>query len=127
MRNALQIEQLAQATGLRAANGNLGLLLVVHAQLVAGLEPRHDLADVVDVDHEAPMGAPEKCRVKEFEQFLQGAALGVPFEGLRDDANDAFVDGGVANLSLIDQQQAALRLDNQLGRAAKRALPPGAD
>ncbi len=52
---SLQIEQLAQTARLRAADGNLGLLFVVHAQLVAGLKPRHNLADVVDVDHEAAM------------------------------------------------------------------------
>ena len=74
----LQIEQLPQPLGLRAAYGNLGLLLVVHAQLVAGLEPRHHFADVVDVDHKAAMGAPEERRVKQFEQLFKRAALGVP-------------------------------------------------
>jgi hypothetical protein len=31
----LKLEEFAEALGLRAAHGNLGLLLVVHAQLVA--------------------------------------------------------------------------------------------
>jgi hypothetical protein len=38
---------------LSPAHGNLRLPLVVHAQLVAGLEPRHRPADVVDVHHES--------------------------------------------------------------------------
>jgi hypothetical protein len=97
-----------------------GLLL-----LALPLEPRHHLADVVDVDHKAAMGAPEERRVQQFQQLFQGAALGVALEGLRDHANHALVDGRVADLGLVDQQQPALRLDDQLGRAGAREAPCG--
>jgi len=43
-------EQLPQPFGLSAADRNLGLLLIVHAELIRALEPRNDLADAVDVD-----------------------------------------------------------------------------
>jgi len=43
-------EQLAQPLGLSAADRDLGLLLIVHAELIRALEPRNDLADAVNVD-----------------------------------------------------------------------------
>src|SRR5579863_3275908 len=42
-------EQFPQTLGLSPADGNLGLFLVVHAQLVGTLEPGHDFADAVHV------------------------------------------------------------------------------
>ena len=61
------------------------------------------------------MGAPEAGGVEQLEKFLKGAAFGLTFKGARDDANDAFIDGGETDVGLIDQQQAALRLDDELG------------
>src|SRR5579863_3307577 len=116
----LEVEQLAKALGLGAADGDLGLLLVVHAQLVAGLEPGHDFADLVDIDDEAAMSAPEARWVEQLKQLLEGAAFGLAFEGARDNANDALVDGGEADVGLIDKQQAALRLHDELARWAAR-------
>ena len=52
-------EQFAQALGLGAADGNFGLFLVVHPELVGTLEPGHDLADAVDVHQVGAVGAPE--------------------------------------------------------------------
>ena len=52
-------KQFPQAPGLSSADGNLGLLLVVHAQLVGTLEPGDDLADSVDVHQVGPVRAPE--------------------------------------------------------------------
>ena len=49
---SLEVEQFAQAAGLRAADGDFRLLLIVHAQLVGAFEPWHHFADVVDVDQE---------------------------------------------------------------------------
>jgi hypothetical protein len=43
-------EQLSQPFGLSAADRDLGLLLVVHAELIRALEPRNDLANAVNVD-----------------------------------------------------------------------------
>ena len=88
----LEVEELAEALGLGAADGDFSLLLVVHAELVAGLEPGHDFADLVDVDDEASVGAPEASRVEQLEQLLKGAALGLALEDSRDDANDSFID-----------------------------------
>ncbi len=52
-------EEFSQPLGLGAADGNLGLLLVVHAQLVGTLEPGHNFADTVDVHQVGTMRAPE--------------------------------------------------------------------
>ena len=62
VRNPLQTEQLAQALGLRPADRNLGLFLVVHPKLVGALEPRHDFADVIDVHQVRAVRAPEQVR-----------------------------------------------------------------
>jgi hypothetical protein len=45
----LQSKQFAQSLGLGTADGNLGLLLVVHPKLVRTLEPGNDFADAIDV------------------------------------------------------------------------------
>ena len=55
----LELEQLAQAFRLRPAYRNLGLLLVVHLQHVAGLKPWHNFFDVVNVDEIRPVRPPE--------------------------------------------------------------------
>ena len=108
-----------------AADGDLGLALVVHAELITGLEPRDNFADVVEIDDEAAMGAPEEGGVEEVEQFLEGAALGVAFNGLGDDADDAFIDGGEADVGLIDEEQAALGLDDEAGGLGRAACAVG--
>ncbi len=46
----LETEQLTQSLGLRAADRDFGLLLVVHAQLVGALEPGNDFPNPVDID-----------------------------------------------------------------------------
>lgn len=52
-------EQFAQAFGLGAADGNLGLFLIVHPQLIGTLEPRDDFADAVDIHEVGAMSAPK--------------------------------------------------------------------
>ena len=56
-------EQFPQALGLSAANRNLGLLLVVHSQLIGTLEPWNDFANAVDIHQVGTVGSPEKIRV----------------------------------------------------------------
>ena len=56
-------KQFPQPPGLSPADWNLGLLLVVHAQLVRALEPRNDFADAVDVHQVRTVRPPEKIRV----------------------------------------------------------------
>lgn len=55
----LQAEQLAQPFRLSAADWNLALLLIIHAQLVRALEPRHDFANAIDVYQVGTVSAPK--------------------------------------------------------------------
>ena len=73
----LETEEFAQSLGLGAADRNFSLLLVIHAQLIGALEPRHNFLDAVDVHQVGAVGAPEKIRVESFQQFLQGPAVGL--------------------------------------------------
>ena len=75
-------EQFAQSLGLCPADGNFGLLLVVHAQLIRALEPRHDLFNAVDVHQIRAVRAPEKTLVQAIQQFFQGAAVGLAFHAI---------------------------------------------
>lgn len=56
---ASEPEQFTQPLGLRPAHRNLGLLFVVHPQLVRTLEPGDDLADTVDIHEVRAVGAPK--------------------------------------------------------------------
>ena len=87
---------------LGAAYGDLGLLLVVHAELVAAFEPWDDFANVVDVDQERPVGAPEDRGVEHLEKFFEGAGFGLAFYVWSGNRDHAFVDGGEADIFLID-------------------------
>src|ERR1700722_16632367 len=55
----LEAEEFAQAFGLGPADRNLGLLFVVHAELVGALEPGDYFLNAVDVDQKGAVGAPE--------------------------------------------------------------------
>ena len=59
MATKLQIKKFAQPLGLRPAHGNFTLLLVVHAQLVAALEPGNHFLDAIDIDDKSTVRAPE--------------------------------------------------------------------
>jgi hypothetical protein len=54
-----EAEQFPQAFGLSSADGNLGLLLVVHPKLVRALEPGDNLANAIDVDEVGAVSPPE--------------------------------------------------------------------
>jgi hypothetical protein len=56
-------EQFAQSLRLSPADWYLGLLLIVHAQLVRALEPRNNFADSVDVHQVGAVRPPEKIRI----------------------------------------------------------------
>jgi hypothetical protein len=56
-------EQLPQAFGLGPADRNLGLLFVIHTQLVRTLEPGDNFTDAVDVHQVGAVRAPKKIRV----------------------------------------------------------------
>ena len=52
-------EQFAKALGLGTADGNLGLFLIVHPELVGTLEPGNDFADAIGVDEVGSVRAPK--------------------------------------------------------------------
>ncbi len=60
----LKAEQLPQPLGLRPADWNLALLLIVHAQLVRALEPRHNLPDPVHIHQIGAMRPPEQSLIQ---------------------------------------------------------------
>lgn len=62
-REALESEQLTQSLGLRPADRDFGLLLVVHPELVGALEPRHHFPNPVNVYQVGAVGPPKKIRV----------------------------------------------------------------
>ncbi len=64
---ALEPKQLSETLGLGAAYGDFALLFVVHAELVAALEPRNHFFDAVDVYDKGAMGAPEHVGVETAE------------------------------------------------------------
>jgi hypothetical protein len=59
-----EAEKLPQPFGLSAADGNLALLLVIHAQLIRALEPGHNFANSIDVHQVGAMSAPEQALVQ---------------------------------------------------------------
>ena len=76
----LEPEQFAQTLSLRAADGNLGLFLIVHPELVGTLEPRNDFADAVDVHEVGAMSAPEIACYQGSRAILLvcGSSTGLP-------------------------------------------------
>src|SRR5579871_6092314 len=88
----LQLEQFAEAARLDAAYRYLGVLLVVHAELVARLEPRHHFLDPVDVDQVGTVHAPEHLAVEAGLEILDGAVVGLAFQVRRDQRNQAAID-----------------------------------
>ena len=61
--NLSKPEQFPQSLRLSPAHGYLGLLLVVHAQLVGTLEPGNHFANAVDIHQVGTVRAPEKICV----------------------------------------------------------------
>jgi hypothetical protein len=59
-----ETEELPQTLGLSAADWNLALLLIVHAQLVRALEPGYDFANSINVHQVRAVGAPEQSRIQ---------------------------------------------------------------
>ena len=116
--SCLEVEEIAQAACLRTAHGDLSILAVVHAELIAGLEPRNDLADVLDVDDVRAVRTPELIRIELIHQFLERAHVGFAVEGFGHDRDAALVNRGEADIALINEQETALRLHHDLTRAA---------
>ena len=62
-RTGSEPEQFPEPLSLSAADRNLGLLFVVHPELVGTLEPGDDLADAVNVDEVGTVRPPKKIRI----------------------------------------------------------------
>src|ERR1700731_3343706 len=62
-REISEAEQFPQPLRLSPADRYLGLLFVVHAQLVRALEPGNDFADAIDVHQIGAVRPPKKIRV----------------------------------------------------------------
>src|SRR5579884_3440494 len=118
----LQFEEFAEALGLLAADGNLRVLLVVHLQHVAGLEPRYHFLDVVNVHEKGPMRPPEGVHVERGVQFLERPVIGAAFSVARDDGDQPIVDRGENQILRIHEQQALLRLHEQFHRMRRAVL-----
>ena len=61
-----------------------------------------------------------RCGIEQLEQFFQRAAFRLAFDGRRGDGDDAFIDRGEADIFLVDEQQAALRLQDDLATVRAR-------
>jgi len=59
-----ETEELPQTLGLSAADWNLALLLIVHAQLVGTLEPGNHFANTVDIYQVGAVSPPEQARIQ---------------------------------------------------------------
>jgi hypothetical protein len=60
-------KEFPQAFGLRPADWNLALLLIIHAHLVRALEPGHDFPNSIYIDQIGPVSAPEQSLVQAAE------------------------------------------------------------
>src|SRR5262249_37165098 len=96
-------------------DGNFGLLLVIHAELVGAFEPGHNLLDAVDIHHIRTVRPPEEVRIEHFHQLFEGAAIRVALHMGRRHRDDAFLNGGVTNILLIDQEEPAGGAEQDLG------------
>src|SRR6266699_4837830 len=118
--NLLQIQQLPQPSRLGAADGDFGLLAVVHLQLVRALEPGDDFLDAVDVDEIRAVDAPEDVRIKVALELLDGAEVGLALEVAGDNADHPVLDAGVNDVIGVYQVEAPAALDQQLVRLSRR-------
>src|SRR5205807_7968483 len=112
----LQLEQFPHALDLAAADGNFGLLFVAHFPHVSGLEPRHHFLDVMNVDEEGAMRAPERVRIKRGGQFIECAIVRSAFHVLGHDGDVAFLNGSPDQIFGVHKQQALLRFHQNLHR-----------
>src|SRR5205823_14168117 len=117
--NLLQIQQLPQPPRLGAADGDFGLLAVVHFQLVRALEPGDDFLDAVDIDEMRAVDAPEDVRIKVALELLDGAEVGLALEVAGDNADHPILDAGVNDVIGVHQVEAPAALDQQLVRLSR--------
>src|ERR1700735_5045252 len=110
----LELEEFAEAFGLRAGDRNFAGALVVHLEHVAGLEPGHHFFNVIDVDEIRAVRAPEDAGIERGHELFDGAVIGDALGVARENRDGALLDGGVDHVLGVDEDHALLRLDEQL-------------
>src|ERR1022692_2225872 len=109
------------------------MLPVVHAELVARLEPRHHFLDLVNIHQKRPVHTPEGVLVQVGLQIFDGAVVGMPLDVGGHQRNHTVVDGGVDHILRVHDEIAVRVPDQQLGAvrgtraAAARRSSPSAD
>lgn len=111
----LELEEVAEAAGLLAGDGDFGLLFVVHLEHETGFEPGNDFLDVVDVDEIGPMRAPEGFVVESGVEFVESAVVGGAFDVFGDDGDEAAFDGGENQIAGIDEEHTLAGADEDFG------------
>jgi len=107
----LELEELSEALGLLARDGDFRLFFVVHFEHEAGFEPGDDFLDVMDIDKIRAVRAPEGFLRQRLEEFIEGAVVGGAFEVPGGDRDEAALDAGENEIFGIDQEKALLRFD----------------
>jgi len=65
---------------LHAADRDFGVLLIVHAELIARFEPRHHFLDAVDVHQVGAVGRARKARGPGWPAVFDGAVVRLALE-----------------------------------------------
>src|SRR5579864_3735153 len=108
-RKSSKPKQFAQTFGLSPADRDLGLLFVVHPELVRTLEPGHHLANTVDIDDVRAVGAPKELSVEAVEQLFKSSAVGLSLHACcarSHDCDHAIFDPRITNVLLVHQKHA---------------------
>jgi hypothetical protein len=108
---ASEVEELAEAFGLLAADRDLGLFFVVHFQHEGRFEPGHDFLNVVDIDQIGAVRTPEGVGVEGVEEVIERAIVGGAFGVFGSDGDEAALDGRKNKIAGIDKKHALLGAD----------------
>jgi hypothetical protein len=106
-----EVEELAEALGLLAGDGDFRLFFVVHFDHEAGFEPGNDFLDVVDVDEIGAVRAPERVGGEGFVKFFEGAVIGRAFDIASSDGDEATFDGSEDEIFGVDEEHTLLGTD----------------
>src|SRR5581483_2187071 len=125
-RTYLQFEQFPQPARLHTADRNLGVLFIVHAELIARLEPWHHFLNPVDVHQERPMYAPEHLAVQAGLQVFDGAIVRLPFQIRGHQRDQTAVNCGVDHIVSVDDEIPVIGPHEQLAARSRSRLRCGA-
>src|SRR6267142_3194960 len=100
-----KFKQFAHALNLRAANGNFGVLFVVHFQHEGGIEPRHNFLDVMNIHQERAVRLPEGFGIEGIAQLFEGPVIRTAFDIASHDGNRAAVNGSPDQILAVHQEQ----------------------